>query len=116
MKKHCLAIGLLAAGLVGTSVPAAAAGGHPFDGTWTETIIGENQLCPVRLNVTFVIANSRLNTEHSQGTISPNGAARGTAQGGGLTATWSGRFSAHSASGRFRRSDGCIGRWEAVRQ
>jgi hypothetical protein len=93
-----------------------AGGTNPFDGVWSETITGESQACAGSLNVTFKIANGRLIQENSTGTISPNGSAHGTAAAGGFTATWTGHFSGGNASGRFKRNDGCIGRWVAVRQ
>jgi hypothetical protein len=60
--------------------------------------------------------NGRLIQLGSSGQISPNGSARGSAAGHGFTLTWTGHFSGNSASGRYKRNDGCVGRWVAVRQ
>jgi hypothetical protein len=90
--------------------------GNPFDGDWKEIITGENEKCPRTVNTAFKVENGRLIQQYSGGVVRPNGSATGTAAGGGFTATWTGRFSGNNASGRFKRSDGCVGRWEAVRQ
>jgi hypothetical protein len=99
-----------------TAAVARSAGANPFDGVWSEVIVGENQLCAVTLNMSFTVTNGHLSQPNSSGIVSPGGAARGTASSGGYTATWTGHFAGNRASGRFRRSDGCVGRWSAVRQ
>ena len=95
---------------------AASPGANPFDGTWSEIIVGENQACSVHLNTSFTVTNGHLSQPNSSGTVNPNGSARGTASSSGLNATWTGHFSGNRAAGRFQRSDGCVGRWSAVRQ
>jgi hypothetical protein len=114
VKGFVLAVGLLAA----TSAAALARGqgANPFDGEWTEVIVGENQHCDVRVDTSFTVANGHLSQPGSSGTVRPNGSAVGTSANSGLTATWTGHFSGNKATGRFRRSDGCVGRWSAVRQ
>jgi len=104
--------------LIATSAVAngASPGANPFDGTWSEIIVGENAVCSVHLNTSFTVTNGHLSQPNSSGTVSPNGSARGTASSSGLDATWTGHFSGNKASGRFQRSDGCVGRWSAVRQ
>jgi hypothetical protein len=112
-------VSILAAGLLAVAFTAAVArpaSANPFDGTWSEVIVGENQLCSVSLNTSFTVTNGHLSQPNSSGTVSPNGSARGTASSGGYDATWTGHFSGNKAAGRFRRSDGCVGRWSAVRQ
>jgi hypothetical protein len=105
---------LVAASFAAALAPAAAA--NPFDGHWTEVIVGENQHCDVTVNTSFVVSDGHLSQPGSSGTVSPNGSARGTSANSGLTATWNGHFSGNKAAGRFVRSDGCVGRWSAVRQ
>jgi hypothetical protein len=105
--------GLMAGSLVALG-PAAAA--NPFDGEWAEVIVGENAHCDVHLNTSFTVSNGRLSQSGSSGTVNPNGAAVGTANSGGYAATWTGHFAGNKAAGRFERSDGCVGRWTAVRQ
>jgi hypothetical protein len=107
-------VGLLA---VTCAAPnASSAGANAFDGSWTETITAEKPSCAGSFKTTFQIANGRLIQQGSSGQISPNGSARGTAAGGGFTLTWTGHFFGNTASGRYKRNDGCFGRWEAVRQ
>jgi hypothetical protein len=95
-----------------------AAAANPFDGNWRETITNEGGApnCSGTLSTSFSIANGRVVQEGTRGTVSPNGSARGTGSGPGYTSTWTGHFSGNSASGRFKRNDGCVGRWEATRQ
>lgn len=105
---------LLAASCAGTFAFAAAS--NPFDGEWVEVIIGENQHCNVRVDTSFNVTNGHLSQPGSSGTVHPNGSAQGTSENSGLTATWTGHFAGNKAVGRFRRSDGCVGHWSAVRQ
>ena len=114
MKAFVLAVGLLAVN--GFAAVAAAAGGNPFDGTWSEVIVGENKVCDVVVNNSFTVTNGHLSQNNSSGEVSANGSARGTAYANGVSATWTGHFSGNKASGRFTRTDGCVGRWSAVRQ
>lgn len=114
MKVIMFLTGLLAASFAGTLAYAAAS--HPFDGEWTEVIVGENQQCDVRVDTSFTVSNGHLSQPGSSGTVSPSGSAQGTAANNGFTATWTGHFSGNKAAGRFRRSDGCVGRWTAVRR
>ncbi len=95
---------------------ARAAGAYPFDGTWAEVIVGENKVCDVNVTTSFTVSNGHLSQPNSSGEVSANGSARGTASGNGVDATWTGHFAGNKASGRFKRTDGCVGRWSAVRQ
>ncbi|HUZ31837.1 MAG TPA: hypothetical protein VMV19_07000 [Xanthobacteraceae bacterium] len=106
-------MGLLAASCAATYARAAAS--NPFDGEWVEVIVGENQHCDVTVNTEFTVSGGHLSQPGSSGTVRPNGSAVGTSSNSGLTATWTGHFSRNKAAGRFRRSDGCVGRWSAVR-
>ena len=114
MKGFVLAIGFIAINSV-TAV-AASPGPHPFDGNWSEVIVGENKVCDVTVSTSFTVANGHLSQNNSSGEVSANGSARGTAFANGVNATWTGHFSGNKASGRFQRTDGCVGRWSAVRQ
>jgi hypothetical protein len=104
---------LLAASCAGTF--ACATTSNPFDGEWVEVIVGENEHCDVRVDTSFTVANGHLSQPGSSGTVHPNGSAQGTSANSGLTATWTGHFAGNKAAGHFRRSDGCVGRWSAVR-
>jgi len=107
----------LAAGLLAVSaVAAVAASPNPFDGSWSEVIVGETKVCEVVVNTSFTVTNGHFSQPNSSGEVSPNGSARGTASAGGVSGSWTGHFSGNKASGRFTRTDGCNGRWSAVRQ
>jgi hypothetical protein len=106
--------GLLAASYTGTLAHAAAS--NPFDGTWAEVIVGENAQCDVHVDTTFTVSAGHLSQPGSSGIVNPSGSAQGTSYASGLSATWTGHFSGNKAVGRFKRSDGCVGRWSAVRR
>jgi hypothetical protein len=114
VKAIVLAVGLLA--INGVAAVAASPRANPFDGTWAEVIVGGNKVCDVVVNTSFTVTNGHLSQNNSSGEVSRNGSARGTAYANGVNATWTGRFSGNKASGRFTRTDGCVGRWSAVRQ
>jgi hypothetical protein len=126
MKGFGLMVGLLAAAGAGANAQACngascerfvvAAAANAFDGNWSETITGESASCAGTITTTFQIVNGRLVQQGSQGEVRANGSASGSAVGNGFTLTWTGHFSANSASGRYKRSDGCVGRWQAVKQ
>ena len=44
---------VLVAGLFGLTCSVAVAGANPFDGTWSEVIVGENQFCAVNFEHKF---------------------------------------------------------------
>ena len=104
----------LATSFAGTFACVAAS--NPFDGEWEEVIVGENEHCDVTVNTAFTVANGHLSQPGSSGTVHSNGSAQGTAENSGFTATWTGHFAGNKAAGRFRRNDGCVGRWSAVRR
>jgi hypothetical protein len=112
MKALVLAVGLLAV----NAVAAVAASPNPFDGSWSEVIVGETKVCEVVVNTSFTVTNGHFSQPNSTGEVSPNGSAKGTASAGGVNGSWTGHFSGNKASGRFTRTDGCDGRWSAVRQ
>jgi hypothetical protein len=115
--KRFVIAALLGTGLAAlNAVAAVAAGANPFDGNWAEVIVGENKVCDVNVTTSFTVSNGHLSQPNSSGEVSPNGSARGTASGNGVNATWTGHFAGNKASGRFKRTDGCVGRWSAVRQ
>ncbi len=114
MKAFVLAVGLLAVN--GIAAVAASPGANPFDGTWAEVIVGESKVCEVVVNTSFTVSKGHFSQPNSIGEVSPNGSAKGTAAANGVTGTWTGHFSGNKASGRFTRTDGCVGRWSAVRQ
>jgi hypothetical protein len=114
MKRAGLIVGLLAISCIAALARSPEA--SPFDGEWSETIVGESPSCVANINASFTVKNGHFTQPNSTGQVNPNGSARGTASAAGFTATWTGHFSGNNASGRFQRNDGCVGRWEAVRK
>ncbi len=114
MKAVVALAGLLT--VLNAAAPAQAAAANPFDGDWAEVIVGENAHCDVHVDTSFKVSNGHLSQPGSSGIVSPNGSAQGTSSNSGFTATWTGHFSGNKAAGRFVRSDGCVGRWSAVRR
>jgi hypothetical protein len=88
-------------------------GGGNFDGAWAVSSVGTP--CGSAAE-TVVISSGRIEGQYSSGQVSPNGSATSSGSGGGITWNSSGRFSARSGSGSFRRSDGCVGSWTASKQ
>ena len=92
---------------------AGGNGGGNFDGAWAVASFGTP--CGSAAE-TVVITSGRIVGPYSSGQVSPNGPATSFGGAGGITWNSSGHFSARSASGSFRRSDGCIGSWKAAKQ
>ena len=114
VKRFILAAGLTA--VQSLTAVAASSGANPFDGAWAEVIVGESKACDVTVNSSFTVTKGQLSQSNSSGTVNAGGSARGTVFAKGVNGTWTGHFSGNKASGRFQRSDGCVGRWSAVRQ
>jgi hypothetical protein len=124
MTRLGLIVGLLAITCTAPNVQACegsycgrlvVAAGPNFDGSWSETIVGGPK-CVGTVHTTFEISNSQLVQAGCSGSVSPKGAYSGRCAGAGFTLTATGRFSGNSASGQYTRSDGCSGRWQAVRK
>jgi hypothetical protein len=102
----------------GRSRPARSSGsrgggGGNYDGAWAVVSVG--QPCGSGTTV-VVITGGKIIGNGLTGRVGSNGSAHSVWQGGGITSTASGRLSGHSGSGSFRRSDGCVGRWTAMKQ
>jgi hypothetical protein len=94
---------------------ASGGGGGNFDGAWSYTGVGTN--CQGSGSGAVVIAGGRVTAAGVNGQVSSSGAYHVVAVGNdGVVLTAVGHLSASSGSGTFKRSDGCIGRWAAVRQ
>ena len=87
-------------------------GGGSFDGAWVVNSIG----CGGTSMGAVVVTSGRIIGEGVTGTVSPNGAARSVGNYNGIRVISSGRVSARSGSGTFRRSDGCSGTWTSSKQ
>jgi hypothetical protein len=83
-----------------------------FDGAWIFTSAG----CRGAGITPGIISGGRLTIANGGGRVSPNGAFRGFAEGNGLRLVAVGRLSGSSGGGSFNRSDGCVGRWTAMKR
>lgn len=92
---------------------AGGNGGGNFDGAWAVSSVGTP--CG-GASEAVVITSGRIVGQWSSGHVSPNGSTTSSGAAGGVSWTSSGHFSARSASGSFRRSDGCVGSWTASKQ
>ncbi len=93
--------------------PARGGGGgvSKFDGAWTFLVVG----CGSG-NVAGVVAGGRLSVPNGGGSVSPSGALRAVGNANGVTTVASGHLSGARGGGVFSRSDGCAGRWTAMKQ
>ena len=96
------------------AAPRSSGGVAKFDGTWSVTSVGET--CSDTLTATVMISNGRVTSANDTGTISANGVSSSVGNYSGIRVTAQGRSTANSGSGRFQRSDGCVGRWTSVKQ
>jgi hypothetical protein len=94
--------------------PATSARSNPFDGTWTGGSAGET--CPETTKGAILISNGKISGNGVEGHVNSDGSVRFIANGSGFFATGGGHFSRNSASGRFKRNDGCVGHWWLTRQ
>ncbi|MCG6203180.1 hypothetical protein LPW26_00900 [Rhodopseudomonas sp. HC1] len=88
-------------------------GGATFDGAWAVVSVGRP--CG-GASEAIVISGGRFAGQYTSGQVSPSGQTSGAGSANGISWTSSGRFSARSGSGTFRRSDGCVGTWTASKQ
>ena len=89
-------------------------GGGNFDGTWS--ISGRGATCSDTFRENVIVTSGKLVGNYGGGTVSASGSVHGSGNYNGIGVTSQGRFSGRSGSGTFTRSDGCIGRWTAVKQ
>ncbi|MGA7810756.1 MAG: hypothetical protein WCB02_39770 [Bradyrhizobium sp.] len=88
-------------------------GSTSLDGVWIFASAGCNGAGAVARGV---ISGSRLSFPGGSGEIAADGTLRAFAKGRGFTLTSEGQLSGISGIGTFRRSDGCAGRWTAVKE
>jgi hypothetical protein len=85
-----------------------------FDGTWIVHSVGNS--CGTGSG-SFVVSGNKIIGDGLSGSISPSGAAEMVGLNGSVSVSYSGNhFSARSASGSFKRADGCVGTWGATKQ
>ncbi|MCP9626096.1 hypothetical protein NML43_03215 [Rhodopseudomonas palustris] len=92
---------------------SASGGVANFDGAWAVVSVGRP--CG-GASEAIVISGGRFTGQYTSGTVAPSGQTSGSGSANGISWTSSGRFSARSGSGSFRRSDGCVGSWTASKQ
>jgi hypothetical protein len=89
-----------------------SSGSGNFDGAWTVVSRG----CSGAGTGSIMVSGGRIVGQGVSGSISPNGAIRSVVNlGNGGVSIGSGRASGRTASGIYRQSDGCTGRFTAVR-
>jgi hypothetical protein len=90
------------------------AGGGNFDGAWSISSVGVT--CSDTFRETVTVTSGKLVGNYGGGSVSASGSVRGSGNYNGIGVTSQGRFSRRSGSGTFSRSDGCTGRWTAVKR
>lgn len=85
-----------------------------FDGAWMVYAVGTT--CQGSSSNPVVVTSGKIIGGNARGTVSPNGTVHGSASNNGITIITTGRLSGRRGGGTFRQSDGCTGRWTAVKQ
>jgi hypothetical protein len=83
-----------------------------FDGVWTFTSAG----CPYTGSLPARIVDGKIFVRGGSGQVDPDGTLHSVGAGNGMTLTAVGQLSGNTGSGTFNRSDGCIGRWVAIKR
>jgi hypothetical protein len=89
-------------------------GGGNFDGAWAVSSVGVT--CSGGSQSAVVVTSGKIIGQGVSGQVSPNGSVNTVGNSNGITIISTGRLSGRSGSGTFRQSDGCTGRWSAVKQ
>jgi hypothetical protein len=83
-----------------------------FDGAWTFTSAG----CPYTGSLPAKIVGGKIIIRGGSGQVDPDGTLHSVGAGNGMTLTAVGQLSGTTGSGTFNRSDGCVGRWIAIKR
>jgi hypothetical protein len=89
-------------------------GGGNFDGAWAVSAVGVT--CQGGSQSAVVVTSGRIIGQGVSGQVSANGTVSTVGNSNGITIISSGKLSGRSGSGTFRQSDGCTGRWTAMKQ
>jgi hypothetical protein len=89
-------------------------GGNNFDGAWIVVSVGTT--CSGGSRSAVVVTSGRIVGQGVSGQVSANGSVSAASSVNGIAITNVGRLSGRSGSGTFRQSDGCSGRWTAMKQ
>ena len=82
-----------------------------FDGAWTFTSAG----CRHTGSLPAMIVGGKIIIRGGSGQVDPDGTLHSVGAGNGMTLTAVGQLSGNTGSGTFNRSDGCVGRWIAIK-
>ncbi|WP_398480957.1 hypothetical protein [Tardiphaga sp.] len=84
-----------------------------FDGRWRMSFTGRSKICAgITADSTFTVSGGRTN---DGSTVTSSGAFQGVANTSGVSAVLTGRLSGRSGGGSMQMSNGCSGRWTAVK-
>jgi len=89
-------------------------GGGNFDGAWAVSAVGVT--CQGGSQSAVVVTSGRIIGQNVSGSVSSTGVVSTVGGSGGISIISSGKLSGRTGSGTFRQSDGCTGRWTAVKQ
>jgi hypothetical protein len=89
-------------------------GGGNFDGAWAVSSVGVT--CSGGSRSAVVVTSGRIIGQGLSGQVSANGTVNTVGNSNGITIISTGKLSGRSGSGTFRQSDGCTGRWTAMKQ
>ena len=89
-------------------------GGGNFDGAWVVVSVGTT--CSGGSSSAVVVTSGRILGQGLSGQVSAGGSVTAVSSRNGITITNVGRLSGRSGSGSFHQSDGCSGRWTAMKQ
>jgi len=95
-----------------TPSAAATEESNNFDGIWTFTSAG----CRRTGSLSAKIVGGKIIVKGGGGQVDPDGTLHSVGAGGGMTLTAVGRLSGNTGAGTFNRSDGCVGRWIAIKR
>lgn len=84
---------------------------NSFDGAWTFTSAG----CRGTGSLPARIVSGKIIIRGGSGQVDPDGTLHSVGAGNGMTLTAVGQLAGNTGSGTFNRSDGCIGRWIAIK-
>jgi hypothetical protein len=85
---------------------------NKFDGAWIFTSAG----CPHTGSLPAIITGGKIVVQGGGGQVSPDGTLHSVGAGNGMTVTAVGQLSGSTGAGSFKRSDGCVGSWIAIKQ
>ena len=84
-----------------------------FDGRWRISFTGQTKICAgLTADSTLTFSGGRAS---DGSTVNSSGGFQGAANTGGVSAIMTGRLSGRSGGGSMRMSNGCSGRWTAVK-